>query len=122
MAARKDGNEETGNKLRKGKTVISKSVTETSYYVWLCQLSCLFRWMLFGLNSGAILDFPSAACEEFLHLLTEQLYPCPSRQLQNHRPNSKHTDSSTQATSAENFKKHNNNPLDAGKPSGKHCG
>lgn len=36
MAARKEGNEETGNKLRKGKTVISKSVTETSYYINGC--------------------------------------------------------------------------------------
>ena len=39
MATRKEGNEETGNKLRKGKTVISKSVTETSYYINGC-VSC----------------------------------------------------------------------------------
>lgn len=36
MAAGKEGNEETWNKLRKGKTVISKSVTETSYYISGC--------------------------------------------------------------------------------------
>ena len=36
MAAGKEGNEETGNKLRKCKTVISKSVTETSYYINGC--------------------------------------------------------------------------------------
>lgn len=36
MATRKEGNEETGNKLRKGKTVISESVTETSYYISGC--------------------------------------------------------------------------------------
>jgi len=39
MATGKAGNEETGNKLHEGKTVISKSVTETSYYLSGC-VSC----------------------------------------------------------------------------------